>query len=103
METLAPLEAKLSEIALILLALANKERLITLWRLAASGGELPLPALACGRNMSQSALSQHLARLRERGIVAARRSGRNVFYRLADPRFEQLAIAIWKIFASESG
>ena len=34
----------------------------------------------------QAVVSRHLAVLRERGIVDARREGINVFYSLADPR-----------------
>jgi ArsR family transcriptional regulator len=39
---------------------------------------------------SQSALSQHLARLRAEGLVTARRDAHTVWYRLADPRIERL-------------
>ena len=35
--------------------------------------------------LSQSALSQHLARLRDQGLVATRREGQTIFYRVADP------------------
>ena len=35
--------------------------------------------------LSQSALSQHLAVLRDEGLVATRREGTSIFYRIADP------------------
>ena len=34
--------------------------------------------------LSQSALSQHLALLREQGVVATRREGQTIYYRIAD-------------------
>jgi len=41
--------------------------------------------LGQGSGLSQSALSQHLARLRDDGLVATRRQGAAIFYRIADP------------------
>ncbi len=43
----------------------------------------------CG--LAQSAVSQHLAKLRKGGVVQAERSGRYIYYRLSDKRFGQLA------------
>ena len=36
--------------------------------------------------ISQGAVSRHLAILRDRGVVKTRRNGKNVYYRLADPK-----------------
>ena len=40
-------------------------------------------------NISQANLSQHLALMREKGIVIARREGVNVYYRLSNPKITQ--------------
>lgn len=63
--------------------LANEHRLMILCRLGA--GELSVGALLDGTVLSQSSLSQHLARLRAEGLVTTRREGTTVFYRIADP------------------
>ena len=52
-------------------------------------GELPVAKLAQITNISQANLSQHLALMREKGIVIARRGGSNVYYRLSNPKITQ--------------
>jgi ArsR family transcriptional regulator, virulence genes transcriptional regulator len=64
----------------LLKALANESRLMVLCQLA--HGEATVTALQATVGLSQSALSQHLAVLRELGYVQARRSGRSVYYGL---------------------
>ena len=51
-------------------------------------GEMGVGALAEAIGLSQPALSQHLAMLREHGVVATRKEAQSVFYRLADPKAE---------------
>ena len=53
-------------------------------------GELPVGELVDRVGLSQSALSQHLAKLRAQGLVAFRKQAQLVFYRIADPRAERL-------------
>ena len=50
-----------------------------------AGGERSAGELQAGAGLSQSAFSQHLARLREDGLVATRREGTSIFYAIADP------------------
>lgn len=64
--------------AALLRSLANEQRLLVLCQLAA--GEQSVGALLGQLDLSQSALSQHLAVLREAGLVEARRAGQQVFY-----------------------
>jgi DNA-binding transcriptional ArsR family regulator len=66
--------------ASLLKALANEQRLLILCNLA--DGELSVGELNEQLPLSQSALSQHLAVLREQGIVATRREAQTVFYSL---------------------
>ncbi|MDY6892984.1 MAG: metalloregulator ArsR/SmtB family transcription factor [Chloroflexota bacterium] len=49
-------------------------------------GELSVGQLVSNLNLSQANVSQHLAILRERGIVSARRDGTNIYYSLASPK-----------------
>jgi MerR family transcriptional regulator, light-induced transcriptional regulator len=48
-------------------------------------GEMSVSMLVTVTGMKQPNVSNHLARMRERGIVAAHRAGRQVFYRIVDP------------------
>jgi ArsR family transcriptional regulator, virulence genes transcriptional regulator len=96
MAALAKLTVNASYIARMLKVFANERRVRILYRLAASKEELSIAALAEGIQISQSALSQHLMKLRKCGVVVARQAGHNSYYRLADPRATQLAIALQK-------
>ena len=80
---LQALEASAGEASDLLKALSNPHRLLVLCQLEA--GEMQVAQLQAGSGLSQSALSQHLARLREDGLIAARREGTAVFYHIANP------------------
>lgn len=77
------------EAATLLRALGNEQRLLILCHLAAEG-ELSVTALGERMSLSQSALSQHLARLRDEGIVAFRREAQTLFYCIADEKAARL-------------
>ncbi|MCR5874692.1 metalloregulator ArsR/SmtB family transcription factor [Phenylobacterium sp. J426] len=89
-------EASAADAARLLRALANERRLMILCQLVDrehSVGELqPLVGL------SQSALSQHLAVLREDGVVATRREGQTIWYRIADPAALKVVATLAEIF-----
>ena len=77
-------ETEFERTAVIGRALADPKRLCVLESL--SSGELSVSELA-GRVACQVPnMSQHLAVLRAAGLVATRREGSTVFYRLSDPR-----------------
>jgi DNA-binding transcriptional ArsR family regulator len=82
---LGALQDKAAQAARLLRLLANENRLLLLCHLAAEG-EMAVGALTAAVGLSQPALSQHLALLRDDGLVATRREAQAVFYRLADPR-----------------
>ncbi len=67
----------------LLKEMANGKRLQVLCLLL--GGELCVGEIAQAVGLSPSALSQHLSRLRDVGIVAFRKDRQTVFYRLASP------------------
>jgi DNA-binding transcriptional ArsR family regulator len=80
---IAELERKAGQAAGFLKLLANENRLLILCRLA-QVPEMSVNDLAEAVKLSQSALSQHLARMREDGLLATRREAQAVFYRIAD-------------------
>jgi len=78
----ALLEARAGEAARLLRALANERRLMILCQL--SEGERSVGQLQDLVGLSQSALSQHLASLRQDQIVSTRRDGQTIWYRVVD-------------------
>ena len=82
------LEPRAAEAAQLLKLMANDQRLTVLCRL--SGGEMSVSELGKHVNLTQSALSQHLAKLRAEGLVATRREAQAIYYRLANPVAERL-------------
>lgn len=72
-----------SEVAGLLKHMANPQRLVLLCRLRAGEASVSELIGLCG--LSQSGVSQHLARMREGGLVLTRRENTTINYRLADP------------------
>ena len=75
------LTARAEEAAGLLTALANAHRLAILCELVE--GERSVGALVEAVGLTQSALSQHLAKLRAADIVTTRRDAQTIYYRLA--------------------
>lgn len=86
---MAELERKAGEAAGLLKLLANENRLSILCRLARAG-EMSVTALVEAGELSQSALSQHLAKMRDDGLLATRRDAQTIYYRIADKNAERL-------------
>lgn len=80
----------------LLKALANDKRLMILCSLAE--GELSVSALNERINLSQSALSQHLAKLREDGMVNTRRQSQTIYYSLASNQVRQLIDLLHRMY-----
>lgn len=78
------LAASAGDAARMLRLLANEKRLLILCTLAARG-EVNVSDLANEVGLGMSALSQHLAKLRDDRIVEARKESQTVFYRVSDP------------------
>lgn len=91
------LEAQATEVAGVLGALANERRLMILCKLV-EWGEATAGTLADAVGLSQSALSQHLAKMRAEGLVTYRRDSQTLWYRIADPRIELLFATLQKLF-----
>ena len=91
------LKAKAGQVADLLRAIANDRRLLILCRLVECG-EATVGQLADDVDLSQSALSQHLARMRAEGLVAFRRDAQTLRYRIADPRVEDLLATLHRLY-----
>ncbi|MGE5146238.1 MAG: ArsR/SmtB family transcription factor [Candidatus Eiseniibacteriota bacterium] len=76
------LEPEATKASALLKAMANQRRLMILCHLI--DGEKSAGELERLVGLRQSALSQHLAKLRGHGLVATRRDGQSIHYRLAD-------------------
>jgi DNA-binding transcriptional ArsR family regulator len=83
--------------AALLRSVGNESRLLVLCLLV-EHAEMSVGALLERIDLSQSALSQHLARMREEGLVAFRREGQTLYYRIADPNVEKLIAALKKMY-----
>ena len=94
-----PLEhfaAKAGDAARLLKALSHEARLMVLCQLV--DGEHSAGALQETSGLSQSALSQHLARLREGGLVETRREAQTIYYHIADPNAARLLETLAAIY-----
>ncbi len=94
---MAAFERKAAAAAGMLKLLANENRLLILCRLAMAL-ELSVNELAEAVGLSQSALSQHLAKMRDEGLLATRREAQTVFYRIADPNAARLLALLKDIY-----
>jgi DNA-binding transcriptional ArsR family regulator len=93
-------QARASEAATLLRALANEQRLLILCHLI-TAGELPVSSLVAELGLSQSALSQHLGRLRDDGIVTYRRESQSLIYRVADDRASRVLMLLRDIYCPD--
>jgi DNA-binding transcriptional ArsR family regulator len=82
---LKKLARQAGEAAQLLKLLGNEKRLLMLCFLA-TRGEMTVGELVDAVKLSQSALSQHLARLRADGLVTFRRTSQTLHYSVADKR-----------------
>ncbi|MBP0652124.1 helix-turn-helix transcriptional regulator, partial [Mycobacterium tuberculosis] len=78
----------------------NEQRLLILCRLSAAG-EMSVNSLVQAVGLGQSALSQHLAKLRADGIVQYRREGTTLYYRLTDARAMELLTTLRALFCPD--
>ena len=85
---LAPLADCAESAAAMLKLLANAERLQILCRI--SDAESSVGDLVNMSSLSQSSVSQHLAKLRDGGLVESRREAQTIYYRLTDDRARAL-------------
>jgi ArsR family transcriptional regulator len=89
-------QASAAQAAQLLRALGNERRLMILCQL--TEGERSVGELQPLVGLSQSALSQHLAVLRDEGVVATRRDAQTIWYRFADPAAMKVVATLAEIF-----
>lgn len=92
--------AKSEEAAALMRALSNGPRLLVLCHLMAAG-ELQAGELVRRIGLSQSAVSQHLARLREQGLVTYRREAQSLHYRIADQRVARILALLHEMYCPD--
>lgn len=100
MDDIAALEERADYVAERLGLIANPKRLLILCRLAE--GEASVGELQKKVGLSQSALSQHLGRMREAGLVATRREAQTIHYRLADDDTRAVMAALYDVFCART-
>jgi DNA-binding transcriptional ArsR family regulator len=92
-------QARAADAAQLLKALGNEQRLLILCHLL--DGELAVGELNQRVALSQSALSQHLALLRELGLVATRREAQNIYYSLPDGPVVRVMALLQEIYCPQ--
>ncbi len=90
------MQAKAGAAAGFLKLMANARRLLILCELLQ--GERSVGDLARAVRLSQSALSQHLAKLRRARLVATRREAQTIHYSLADARVTKAIGALYELY-----
>lgn len=83
----------------LLKSVANQNRLVILCCLA--GGKKSVSDIQKYVDISQSALSQHLARLRFEGIVDYERRNRNIIYFIKEPNVKKIINTLYTIYCKE--
>jgi DNA-binding transcriptional ArsR family regulator len=90
------LERNAESACALLKAMSNERRLLILCHLAT--GESSVGDLERRVGLSQSALSQHLAVLREKKLVETRREAQTIYYRLASREAEAIMATLWDLY-----
>ena len=88
-----------ADAARLLRALANEKRLMLLCALVE--GEQSVGQLNARVDLSQSALSQHLAVLREEGLVHPRRDAQSIYYSLAEGPAQRVIDTLHSIYCAD--
>jgi len=86
----------ITEATALLKAVAHEGRLMILSKLSES--EASVSELEDLLDARQAAVSQQLARLRQEGLVKTRRSGKAIYYSLADERVREIIGAVHGTF-----
>src|SRR3954452_1861986 len=97
---LKKLAKQAGEAAQLLKLLGNEKRLLILCFLAVRG-EMTVGELVGVVKLSQSALTQHLSKLRGDGLVEFRRASQTLHYRVADARALRLLQVLKEIYCGE--
>ena len=94
----AELEEHAGQAAQLLGALSNTNRLLILCNLV--NGEMSVNALSETIHLSQSALSQHLAKLRALELVSTRRDAQTIYYSVASDEVRKVLATLYEIYCA---
>lgn len=94
------MRAHAADASRLLKALANEKRLMLLCLLAE--GERSVSELNARLELSQSALSQHLAILRDDGLVTTRREAQSIYYGLAQGPAQRVIDTLHDIYCGDA-
>lgn len=97
--TLADMEARAGEVAGLLKTLAHPARLMLACTLVE--GEYSVGELEGKLGIGQPTLSQQLTVLRGARIVATRREGKQIFYRLTEAKAARLIEALYAVYCTD--
>ena len=95
---LEELQSKAGAAEALLKAVANRNRLVILCELLK--GERSVSALPGRIGLSQSALSQHLARLRADELVVTRRESQTIYYSLSSKPVTRLIGLLYELYCA---
>lgn len=98
MTDLELMEKNVETASQLLKAIGSPTRLMLLCALA--DGEKSVSELTEALELRQAMVSQHLARLRQEGLVTTRREAQSVFYTIADDTAEQIVKILYDRFCS---
>lgn len=96
---MAGMKARVEEASAFLKTLANPDRLLVACALV--DGERAVRELEDLLGIRQPGLSQQIAGLRAAGLIVGRKEGKQVFYRLADPRVETFITTMHALFCAQ--
>lgn len=92
------MEASAAEAEAFLRSLASRHRLMVLCSLIE--GEVSAGELSRRLGLTQSNLSRHLAMLREEELVATRREGTTIYYRIGSERVRPILEELYRLFCT---
>ncbi len=95
--SMADFAERAAEAAGLLKALANEKRLMILCKLL-ERGEMSVMTLCDNVGLSQSALSQHLAKMRDEKIIDFRRDGQTIYYHVSSPDVNRILKTLKSIY-----
>jgi DNA-binding transcriptional ArsR family regulator len=93
------MEYNLDEASVLLTMMSNPKRLAILCQLL--DGERNVMDLSKAVNLSQSALSQHLAKLRGSKLVATRRDAQTIYYSLSSDKVTAILTVLYDLYCSD--
>ena len=93
---LGALKVKADEASRLLTAMGNAKRLLVLCNLL--DGKKSVGELATIVGLSQTALSQHLGKMRVLDLISPRREGQTIYYRLASREAREVLKTLYRLY-----